>query len=357
MAKGKESNNKGKNFKNISKILIIFVILGFVFFSGCINEQEQKENLNLKVLHAGSLTKPLEEVETQFELKYNFVDVQREAAGSVKTVRKITELNKDADVLVSADFSLIPAMMYSDYANFTIKFARNQIVLAYTEKSKYADEINAENWYEILRRDDVKFGFSNPNDDPCGYRSIMVMQLAEFKYNDSSIFDDLVLTNTKIKMNFNNNSYTAVVPNSEDIAPNTDQVMIRSMEVELISALESRNIDYYFIYGSVAVQHGHEFVELPPEINLGSEEYAETYRRVSVNLSSGSVSTGKPIIYGITIPKTVQHKSEAISFVKTVIGEEGQKIFGDMGQQPIVPAIVDNIENMPPELRDLVVEN
>jgi len=133
--------------------------------------------------------------------------------------------------------------------------------------------------------------------------------------------------------------------------------MIRSMEVELISALESRNIDYYFIYGSVAVQHGHEFVELPPEINLGSEEYAETYRRVSVNLSSGSVSTGKPIIYGITIPKTVQHKSEAISFVKTVIGEEGQKIFGDMGQQPIVPAIVDNIENMPPELRDLVVEN
>ena len=72
--------------------------------------------------------------------------------------------------------------------------------------------------------------------------------------------------------------------------------------------------------------------------------------------SSGEVSTASPIVYGITIPKNAKHRQEAIYYVKKIISEDGQKIFSDMGQVPIVPAVVDKIDNIPEELKDLVVE-
>lgn len=113
-------------------------------------------------------------------------------------VRKVTELDKGADVLALADYSRIPSMMMPDDTDWYVMFAKNRIVLACTPESRYSDEINVDNWYDILRCDDVIFGFSNANDDPCGYRSLMVTQLAESYYNDNMIFDYLILANTAI---------------------------------------------------------------------------------------------------------------------------------------------------------------
>ena len=39
------------------------------------------------------------------------------------------------------------------------------------------------------------------------------------------------------------------VPASEEISPNTSKIMLRSMEVELSSALETGEIDYFYISG------------------------------------------------------------------------------------------------------------
>ena len=314
-------------------------------------ETIEPETIKLKVLHAGSLTNPLAEVEEIIEERYQNVDVQRESAGSAKTVRKVTELNKTADVLGSADYTLIPSMMYPDYAKWCVKFARNQMVIAYLDHGKYSDEINETNWYEILDREGVKFGFSNPNDDPCGYRSQMVCQLAESHYNDSNIFEDLMANNTDITVVEDNGTYTVKVPQSEDISPNTEKVMVRSMEMELIHGLESGEIDYFFIYRSVAVQHNLSFIELPTPIDLSDTSYADVYGKVKVELATGTTVSGKPIVYGITIPTNAGNEDMAIEFVKIVISEEGQKIFTDLGQPPIVPVIVDYMDLVPEELK------
>lgn len=45
----------------------------------------------------------------------------------------------------------------------------------------------------------------------------------------------------------------------------------------------------------------------------------------------------------------------AIEFVKMMISEEGQNIFTDIGQPPIVPAVVDDIDLLPEELKPFVV--
>jgi len=318
--------------------------------SGCIGISDSETTV-LKIYHAGSLSVPMEELEQRFEELNPNVDVQREPAGSVASVKKITELGKQADILASADYNLIPSMMMPEFTDWYVAFARNQIVIAYTNDSKYSDEINQDNWFKILRKPDVTFGIANPNDDPCGYRSQMVTQLAENHYADASIYDDLMADNTEITVLSEGGSHIIKVPPSEEIDPNTKKIMLRSMETELSSALEMGEIDYFYIYRSVAVQHGFEFVELPPQIDLGSMEYSDMYSKVKVELANGNVVEGTPIVYGITIPKNAQQPELAVEFVKLLLGEEGQAIFMDNGQPPIVPAITSDVDAVPEGLK------
>lgn len=318
--------------------------------SGCIGSSNSDKTV-LKIYHAGSLSAPMGELEQRFEQLHSDVDVQREPAGSVASVKKITELGKQADILASADYNLIPSMMMPEFANWYIAFARNQIVIAYTNDSKYSSEIGQDNWYEILRRPDVTFGISNPNDDPCGYRSQMVTQLAENHYDDANIHDDLMASNTGITVLSKNGISVIKIPMSEEIEPNTKKIMLRSMETELSSALEMGEIDYFYIYRSVAVQHGFEFVELPPQIDLSSIEYADQYSKVNIKLANGNVIEGKPIVYGITIPNNAQQPDLAVEFVELLLSDVGQSIFLDNGQPPIVPAIASEINDLPERLK------
>ncbi|MBE0524076.1 MAG: tungstate ABC transporter substrate-binding protein WtpA [Methanosarcinales archaeon] len=358
---------------HILPILIIAVLFAAIFsVTGCIDSEttpDGKENAHdttttqttgsdeeavLKIFHAGSLSVPMAELEVKFETLHPNVDVQREPAGSSASIKKITELDKQSDILASADYTLIPTMMMPEYTNWYLVFAKNQIVIAYTDDSKYSSEVNSDNWYEILRRPDVTFGFSNPNDDPCGYRSVMVTQLSEAHYADESIFDDLMGDNTAIAMTFDNGTYTAVMPDSEYIEPNTKKIMMRSMEVELSSALETGEIDYFYIYRSVAVQHGFKFVELPPQIDLSSVEYADEYKTVRVRTANGNIAVGTPIVYGITIPDNAMQPELGVEFIKLLLSTDGQNVFIDNGQPPIVPAVTNDAEKVPAELRALL---
>ncbi|MEA1894149.1 MAG: tungstate ABC transporter substrate-binding protein WtpA [Euryarchaeota archaeon] len=330
--------------------ILVIIILCSVIALGCVGTDTDTKlddsattevhSGTLTVLHAGSLKIPFAKLEEIFEAAHPGIDVQCEAAGSAATIRKVTELHKEADVVASADYSLIPGMMYPEYADWHLQFAKNQIVLAYTDKSKYADEINASNWYDILRRDDVRFGFSNPNDDPCGYRSQMTIQLAEAYYDDDTIYEDLIEENSAMAMVYDaeNGTYTLNMPASESIDPSA-KLMVRSMEMELIAGLDAQEIDYYFIYRSVAEQHGQSFVELPTEIDLSSVEYADTYKTVQVVQANGNLVTGKPVVYGITVPENARDPEMGLEFVKLVVSNEGQQIFADLGQPPIVPAV------------------
>jgi molybdate/tungstate transport system substrate-binding protein len=86
-----------------------------------------------------------------------------------------------------ADYSLIPLMMYNSsdlgsgqsFADWYIRFASNRIVLAYTGSSKYASDVNVTNWFSVLTKSGVVFGFPDPMIDALGYRALMAMQLAE----------------------------------------------------------------------------------------------------------------------------------------------------------------------------------
>lgn len=353
--------NKLKLSKNgISKILAIVIVAiiavaaigGFWYYTNT-----NSEKTTLKVFCAGSLTLPFEDIEAQFEADHPNVDVQLEPGGSVTRVQKVTELGEECDVLASADYSLIPSMMMtpeSNHANWYIIFAVNRMTLAYSDNSKYADEINADNWYEILRRSDVKWGFSDPNLDPCGYRSPMVIQLAEKEYGDDTIFEDLIEANSDITVSKTAGVYT-INANMTDLNPNTDRLMIREKSVDLVTFVQEGGLDYAFEYSSVAKQHGLKYLELPTTIDLSSTEYASTYSTVKIEKTT-TTSTGAPIVYGLTIPNNAPNPALAEEFVKYIINESGQATMDESGQPPVVPALADDVTKVPQSLQSYVVK-
>ena len=185
------------NFRSLGEIffksLILILILGFSI--AFISDPKVGAKNKLKVLNAGSLMIPFNQIEEKFEQKHPDVDVQIEGHGSIQVIRHITEIQDSVDVAAVADFSLIPLLMYkttlegSDkpYANWYIKFAVNNLGIAYTENSKHWEEINEENWFKIFQRSGAKFGISDPRMDACGYRALILARLAEDYYSQEKL--------------------------------------------------------------------------------------------------------------------------------------------------------------------------
>ena len=59
------------------------------------------------VFHAGSLSVPFLQMEKVFESKHPNMDILREAGGSTEMARMISQFNKPADIMASADVAVV----------------------------------------------------------------------------------------------------------------------------------------------------------------------------------------------------------------------------------------------------------
>ena len=272
------------------------------------------------IFHAGSLTVPLAQIEKDFEAANPGIDILREAGGSTKMARMISELGKPADLMASADYKVIDKTLIPGKADWNIRFATNQLVLCFTDNSRYADRISADNWYEILQKKEVVWGHSDPNLDPCGYRSLMVLQLAEKYTNQPGLYDRLIA--------------------------NRPEKNVRPKSVELVSMLKTGNMDYAWEYLSVAVQQELKFVKLDDHINLGNYKYDDFYKQAQVKVTGKKpgtwiTRTGKSCTYGITLVKDAPNVAGATQFLEYLLAPDGGlKVLTSMGQPPFVPCRV-----------------
>jgi len=311
--------------------LFIALILTLTTIVGCTGDTAPsagKMEGKLPVFHAGSLTIPFAQISEEFNKLYPDVEILAEGAGSQTTIRKVTELGKECGIIGSADYTVIPQLMFPEYADWYIIFATNQMCIAYTDKSHFADEINGDNWYEILQQDGVKYGRSDPDQDPCGYRTLMVWQLAEAHYDSAGLYNKLY---------------------------EVEGDLMRPKSVELIALLESGDLDYAFEYSSVATQHNLNYVTLPPEINLASEEFRNFYTTAEVEISGKEpgetiVQKGAPIVYGVTIPSNFSDQQLAIAWLDFLLSDQGTTIFESQGQPPVIPAVASDKSKLPEEL-------
>ncbi len=157
------------------------------------------EPTTLTIFAAGTLAVPFKQVSALYENKYPNVKVEAQFGGSVKMAKQITELHRQADILAVADYNVIPKYMFTkpEHASWYAGIARNAITFVYTDKSKYASEINAQNWYKVLARKGVEIGRSNPDTDPSGYQTVQMLSLAGKYYNDAGL-EQSVLANSPL---------------------------------------------------------------------------------------------------------------------------------------------------------------
>ena len=310
------------------KILILFLAFPLLLVS-CSSDRSTK----LTILHAGSLSVPFKQMAQAFMANHPSIKVRTESAGSVACARKIIDFNYSADVMASADSAVIRTLLMPEHADFCIDFATNEMVIMYSPKSSYAKEINANNWYKMLLRPEVEYGHSEPESDPCGYRTFLCWQLAEDFYQVPGLYQKLI----------------------KGCRPKN----IRPKEVDLLALLEAGELDYIFIYRSVAEQHKGLFITLPDGINLKSAAYKDYYQRASLELKGKKPGEklrrrGAPMVYGLTIPKTAHSPELGARFIAFILGSEGQQIMERNGQAEITPALVDNFEALPELLKPLV---
>jgi molybdate/tungstate transport system substrate-binding protein len=312
---------------------ILVVLLSFmVSLTPSLFSQTKPARLSgdLIIFHAGSLSVPMKEIAAEFKKLNPDVNILMESAGSVECARKITDLKKPCDIMASADYKVIDKMLLPQYADWNIKFVSNEMCIVYTEKSRYASQINAKNWFSYLMKEDVAYGRADPNSDPCGYRSVMTMQLAEKYYKQSNLADRLT---------------------------SKDQNYMRPKEVDLLAMLESQSIDYIFLYRSVAIQHNLKYLLLPDEINLKNPDFSELYSSAVVPINGKEpgkkeMMKGEPMVYGVTLVNNPPNKPVALAFLQFMLSKEkGIKILEKDGQPSLIPQKNPNYDKIPDILK------
>jgi molybdate/tungstate transport system substrate-binding protein len=298
------------------------MLISTAFFCSC-----ESEKTDLIIFHAGSLSKPLLDLEKAFEEKYPHINLVREADGSRVCARKISDLKRDCDLMLSADYKVVENILMPEYADWILNFAINEIVIAYTEKSKYRNELTSNNWFKILEYDDVSFGRTEPNADPCGYRAILSMKLQQRLNNDLNV--------------------ERLIEKSRNY--------VRPTENEISTLLRLNEIDFAFLYKSVAIQYGFEYLELSDSVNLSNKNLSKFYSNVKVELSGKNPDEtifqyGVPIIYGLTIPKNSKNPELAKLFIEFLISESAKDIFSNNHQNIIEPYFAKSSKNPPTEL-------
>jgi molybdate/tungstate transport system substrate-binding protein len=313
--------------------LLVFLMFISVFLTWHPGQARADEfSGKLPVFIAGSLTVPFKAVAKEYNKQNPKVEVQIEGGGSATTIRKVTELKRECGIIGSADYKIVPKLIFPDYADWYVIFASNQMVLCFTEKSKFAKEINADNWHQLIQKDGVTYGRSDPDQDPCGYRTLMLWQLAEKHYNVNGLYS---------KLN------------------GAKGDTMRAKSVDLIALLQSGDLDYAFEYDSVAKQHGLKYISLPEKINLSSAEHEKFYSQARVSIKGAKPGqkidlAGEPILYAITIPKNYPDQKKAISWVEFLLSDKGIKAMDASGQSSVRPAVASDKGKLPEALKKYV---
>jgi molybdate/tungstate transport system substrate-binding protein len=258
----------------------------------------------LSVMNAASITRPMRAVLDSFAARTG-AKYELEPGSSLEIARRLTELHRTPDVVLLADPEVFPQLLMPQYVLWYALFARNRIVLGYTERSRGAGKINAENWRTVITQPDVEVGRSDPNTDPSGYRTLLTMQLAEQHYHETGLFARLLAA-----------------------APERN---VRPREADQVALLQTRELDYIWTYQNLAENDGLRFVKLPDAIDLGNPVDSAAYARAATRVLGrhpGDTLTmrGAPILFALTIPVQAENRALAEKFVAYLLSADGRRV-------------------------------
>ncbi len=317
---------------SLSARMCVLLAVAVVGLCGC-----RSHTTEIVVFHASSLSAVLGDAAAAFQKDNPGLRLRLEPSGSQVAVRKVSELGMRADVVAVADAPLIDRMMIPTHATWDAVFATNEVVIAHKDHSKWTDQVGIQNWPEVLTREGVRLGRADPDTAPIGYQTLMVWQLAELSGAYGGAGTGLT---AKLQAHCS-----------------ADHVV--HDEAELLGLLESRAIDYAFLFRSTAEDHHLKILSLSPEINLSRSDLAGRYAAASVEVrmkrGQGSARVqGAPVSYGMTIPISAPHAVAAEKFLAFFFGEFGRRLLLRRGFHPASPVRCNPCLGLPKDLAGLV---
>jgi len=281
------------------------VLLALLFSIGCSASPDDKKATprdTVVVFAAASLTAPMRAALDTFAHRTGAV-VSEEHGASVELARRITELHRVPDVIALADQEVFPELLMPSATAWYAAFARNRMVIAYTDRSRRAAEMTTANWRQVVSRDDVLLGRTDPSLAPAGYRALLVYKLAEKFYREPGL--------------------------AARLEAKSPPRLLRGNAAELAALLSAGELDYIIDYESLARAQKFNFIQLPPEIDLGDPDHAAAYHQATVRVWNGRdtvTRTGAPILYGISVPRAAPHAGAGLRFVEFLLGDDGKAI-------------------------------
>jgi len=252
---------------------------------------------------AASLSKPLQAALDTFSRRTSVI-VQRESGASLEHARKLTDLGRIPDVLALADVEVFPQLLMPKHVSWYAEFARNRMIIGYTDRSRGASQIDSSNWRRVLAQPGVEVGRPDPNLAPAGYRTLLMLQLAERHYHDSGL--------------------------ANRILANAPPKNMRPNAAELAALLQTGELDYVFDYESVAQAYSFHALRLPAAIDLGDParetEYARATVRVKGTGADSTTFTGRPIVYALSVPRAAPHPSAARQLAEFLLSSNGSRL-------------------------------
>ncbi len=302
----------------------------------------------LRILYAGSLVSLVEDGLGPAFAARTHVSVEGRPGGSVALAHLILEGLQRPDVFISADPEINHLLMRSGpgpRAPWFLTLARNTLVIAYAPRSAFAPALahaagsgppggaagsaaGARPWYEVLAQPGFRLGRTDPQLDPKGYRTVLMLRLAERYYHQAHLEQRIIGT----------------PENPRQIFP----------EEELTGRLESGQLDAGIFYLNEAVEHHLPYVALPDAIDLGNPAMASAYAQVAYTLPTGEVHRGTPILYTVTIPTLAGNLDGAIQFVQFLYAPAGRAILRAHGLLPAPVLAGGSMSDIPPALRPLI---
>ncbi len=256
------------------------------------------------VFTAASLTRPLRAALDSFTVRSG-IRYTQESGASLELVRRVTSLHAEPDVLALADAELFTSLLEPGTLTWHALFARNRIVLAYTNRSRGAAEIAADNWWHVLDRPGVQVGRSDPDTDPSGYRTLLVWQLAARYYQ---------------------------VPDMEARMLRASPARnVRPREADQVALLQAGELDYIWTYHNLAALAGLRVLLLPHEVDLGTPADSDFYARASTRVVGKRIGdtllvNGRPIVFAIGIPSRAPHRAAAERLLAFLLSVDGRRI-------------------------------
>ena len=277
---------------------------------------QAQANTDIRVTYAGSMGKVMDQSLGPAFAKQNDGKYEGQGQGAYGMARLLASKKITADVFVSITPGPMQILKDAGLIDDAVPVASTSMVVAYSPKGKFAQQFSQAkgtdaSWLKVLATPGIKFGRTDPINDPKGQNIIFTLLLAEKYYKEPGIAD-------KILGGYQNPAQT-------------------HLEGGLLARLESGQVDAAAGYESEVISAHLPYVALPDEINLSNPDMAKQwYDTVSFSVKD---STGKdkelhtqPLVYYAAVLKNAPHGTAAgKAFVDFMLSQPGQALFKQNG--------------------------